>query len=110
MSHGVVLRDKILHGMYNGQIAEVATLTDTNETLIITAQELAIKVKWTEAGVCHSRQDPRCRICKEASETEIRVLANQPDISVVDQEQTDGGSGDRHSGFKWQEEGVEETA
>ena len=78
---------KALHGMYHQQIAEVADirksyqwlekagLADSTEALILAAQEQALGTRSIEAGVYHTRQDPRCRLCKDASETVQHIVA-----------------------------------
>ena len=74
-------------GMYHRQIVEVADirksyqwlekagLTDSTEALILAAQEQAPGTRWIEAGVYHTRQDIRCRLCKDASETVQHIVA-----------------------------------
>ena len=81
------LHSKALHGMYHRQIVEVADirksyqwlekagLTDSTEALILAAQEQALGTRSIEAGVYHTRQDPRCRLCKDASETVQHIVA-----------------------------------
>ncbi|XP_078017068.1 uncharacterized protein LOC144458442 [Epinephelus lanceolatus] len=79
-------RDKFLHGVYHRQIEKVADiktyqwlenagLTDSTEALIIAAQEQALSKRAREARVYHSRSDPRCRLCKDASETVQHIVA-----------------------------------
>uniref|UniRef100_A0A8C4WGB1 Reverse transcriptase domain-containing protein n=1 Tax=Gopherus evgoodei TaxID=1825980 RepID=A0A8C4WGB1_9SAUR len=80
-------QDKILHGMYHRQIAEVADigksyqrleragLKDSTEALIIAAQEQALSTRSIEAGFYHTGEDPRCRLCREASETVQHIVA-----------------------------------
>ena len=72
---------KALHGMYHRQISEVADLgksyqwlekaglKDSTEALIMAAQEQALSTRSVEAGIYKTRQDPRCRLCKEHPET-----------------------------------------
>ncbi|KAI3377065.1 hypothetical protein L3Q82_000275 [Scortum barcoo] len=79
--------DKPLHGMYHRQIEEVpdirksyqwlekAGLKDSTEVLIMVAQEPALSTRVIEARVYHTRQDPRCRLCKEAPETIQHITA-----------------------------------
>jgi len=55
--------------MLRNKWLEKAGLKDSPVTLIMAAQEQALSTRAIEAGVCHIRQDPRCRLCKEASET-----------------------------------------
>ena len=57
------------------QWLEKAGLTDSTEALILAAQEQALGTRSIEAGVYHTRQDPRCRLCKEASETVQHIVA-----------------------------------
>ncbi len=80
-------RDKPLHGVYHRQIEEVADikksyqwlekagLKDSTEALIMAAQEQALSTRSIEAGVYHTRQDPRCRLCKDAPETVQHITA-----------------------------------
>ena len=57
------------------QWLEKAGLTDSTEALILAAQEQALGTRSIEAGVYHTRQDPRCRLCKDASETVQHIVA-----------------------------------
>ncbi|KAF7649568.1 hypothetical protein LDENG_00139440 [Lucifuga dentata] len=80
-------KTKPLHGMYHQQIEGVADITksyqwlektglkDNTETLIMAAQEQALSTRFIEAGVYHSRQNPWCRLCKDAPETVQHSLA-----------------------------------
>ena len=80
-------KDRPLHGMYHRQIEEVADiqksyqwldkagLKDSTEALIMAAQEQALSTRSIEAGVYHTRQDPRCRLCKDAPETIQHITA-----------------------------------
>ena len=43
---------------------EKAGLKDKTEALIMAAQERALSTRSIEAGVYHTRQDTRCRLCK----------------------------------------------
>ena len=73
--------------MYRRQIEEVADieksyqwlekvgLKDSTEALIMATQEQTLCTKAIVAGVYHIRQDSRCRLCIEASETVQHVLA-----------------------------------
>ncbi|KAK7886240.1 hypothetical protein WMY93_025861 [Mugilogobius chulae] len=79
--------DKPLHGMYHRNITEVADLKksyqwleraglkDSTEALILAAQEQALSTRAIEAQIYHTRQDPRCRLCKEAPETIQHITA-----------------------------------
>ncbi|KAK7922367.1 hypothetical protein WMY93_009269 [Mugilogobius chulae] len=79
--------DKPLHGMYHRNITEVADLKksyqwleraglkDSTEALILAAQEQALSTRAIEAQIYHTRQDPRCRLCKEAPETVQHITA-----------------------------------
>lgn len=79
--------DKPLHGMYHRNITEVADLKksyqwlqrtgqqDTKEALILAAQEQALSTRSIEAQIYHTRQDPRCRLCKELLETIQHIIA-----------------------------------
>uniref|UniRef100_A0A3B3HW39 Reverse transcriptase domain-containing protein n=1 Tax=Oryzias latipes TaxID=8090 RepID=A0A3B3HW39_ORYLA len=79
--------DKPLHGMYHRTITEVADikksyqwleragLQDSTEALILAAQEQALSTRAIEAQIYHTRQDPRCRLCKEAPETIQHITA-----------------------------------
>jgi len=72
--------------MYHRQIEEVADiekshqwpekagLRDSTEALIMAAQEQALSIRARMAGVYNTRQDFRCRMCKEASETLQRII------------------------------------
>ena len=80
-------QDKPLHGMYHRNITEVADLKksyqwleraglkDSTEALIMAAQEQALNTRAIEAQIYHTRQDPRCRLCKEAPETIQHITA-----------------------------------
>ncbi|XP_024121103.1 uncharacterized protein LOC112142083 [Oryzias melastigma] len=69
--------DKPLHGMYHRTITDVADikksyqwleragLQDSTEALILAAQEQTLNTSAIEAQIYHTRQDPRCRLCKE---------------------------------------------
>ena len=73
--------------MYHQQIEEVAdivktyqwlekaALKDSTEALIMAAQEQALNTRSIEARIYHSRQDPRCRLCKDAPETIQHITA-----------------------------------
>ncbi|XP_078808275.1 uncharacterized protein LOC144994388 [Oryzias latipes] len=79
--------DKPLHTMYHRTITEVADikksyqwleragLQDSTEALILAAQEQALSTRAIEAQIYHTRQDPRCRLCKEAPETIQHITA-----------------------------------
>ncbi|CAL9694852.1 unnamed protein product [Knipowitschia caucasica] len=79
--------NKPLHGMYHRSITEVADLKksyqwlekaglqDSTEALIMAAQEQALSTRAIEAQIYHTRQDPRCRLCKEAPETIQHITA-----------------------------------
>ena len=70
-----------LHRMYHQQIEKVADikrsqqwlenagLTDCTEARIMAAQEEALSTRSIEARVYHSKQIPRCRLCKDVPET-----------------------------------------
>lgn len=80
-------QDKPLHGAYHRNITEVADikksyqwleragLKDSTEALILAAQEQALGTRAIEAQIYHTRQDPRCRLCKEAPETVQHITA-----------------------------------
>ena len=57
------------------QWLEKAGLTDSTEALILAEQEQALGTRWIDAGLYHTRQDPRCRLCKDASETVQHIVA-----------------------------------
>ena len=71
-SQGISWTDKPLHGMYHHQIEEVAEIRTTyqwlekaglkasTDALIMAAKKQAINTRSIEAGVYHTRQDPRC--------------------------------------------------
>jgi len=48
---------------------EKASLKDNMENLLMAAKEQALGTKAIEARVSYTGQDPRSRLCKEASET-----------------------------------------
>ncbi|KAK1787975.1 hypothetical protein P4O66_016455 [Electrophorus voltai] len=70
-----------LHSMYHQQMVEVADmeksiqwlekagLKDIPEALIMAAQEQVLNMRSVKDGIDHTRQDPRCRLCKDALET-----------------------------------------
>ena len=84
---GLSWTDKPLHSMYYSKIEEVADigktyqclekagLKDSTEALIMVAQEQALNTSSIEARVYHTRQDPRCRQCKDPTETEQHITA-----------------------------------
>ncbi|KAK7930437.1 hypothetical protein WMY93_006832 [Mugilogobius chulae] len=86
--------DKPLHGMYHRNITEVADLKksyqwleraglkDSTEALILAAQEQALSTRAIEAQIYHTRQDPRCRLCKEAPETVQHITAGCKMLAV----------------------------
>ena len=45
-------------------------LRESTETLIMLAQEQALNMGSMEAGIYNTTQDPRCRLCNDAPETE----------------------------------------
>ncbi|CAJ0940348.1 unnamed protein product [Ranitomeya imitator] len=47
------------------QWLEKTGLRDSTEALIIAAQEQALSTRSIEAGIYHTRQDPRCKLCSE---------------------------------------------
>ena len=57
------------------QWLERAGLKDSIEALIIAAQEQALSTRSIEAGIYHTRQDLRCRRCREASKTVQHIVA-----------------------------------
>ena len=73
--------------MYHQQIDEVADikkfyqwlekagLKDSMEALIMAAQDQELSTGSIEAGIYHIRQDPSCRLCKEAPETVQHKIA-----------------------------------
>ncbi|XP_051916213.1 uncharacterized protein LOC127597287 isoform X2 [Hippocampus zosterae] len=87
LEEGPSWEDKGLHGMYHRTITEVADLKksyqwleraglkDSTEALILAAQEQALSTRAIEAQIYHTRQDPRCRLCKEAPETIQHITA-----------------------------------
>ena len=56
-------------------MAEKAGLTDSTEALILAAQKHALGTRSIEAGVYHTRQDSRFRLCKETSEPVQHIVA-----------------------------------
>ena len=79
--------EKPLHGAYHRAIAEVAdlersyqwlvkvNLKDSTEALITAAQEQALSTRAVEARIYHTRQDPRCRMCKGPDETITHLIS-----------------------------------
>ncbi|CAJ1059649.1 uncharacterized protein LOC127604228 [Xyrichtys novacula] len=79
--------EKTLLGMYHRQIAEVADMSksyqwleraglkDSTEALIMGAQEQALSARAIKAQLYHTRQDPRCKLCKEGPETVQHLTA-----------------------------------
>ena len=77
--------NKPLHSTYHRQIEEVADieksyqwlekagLKDSIEALIMAAQEQTVSTRAVE--VYYIKQDPRCRLCKEVSETAQHLVA-----------------------------------
>ena len=57
------------------QWLEKAGLKDSKETLKMAAQEQALSTRAIEAGVYDIRYDPRCWLCKEASEAVHHIVA-----------------------------------
>jgi hypothetical protein len=51
------------------QWLEKTDIRDSTEALIMAAQEQALKTRAIEAKIYHTRQDPRCRLCKQHDET-----------------------------------------
>jgi len=51
------------------------TKSESTEALIMAAQEQALNTRAIEAVVHLIRQEPRCRLCKEASETVQHIAA-----------------------------------
>ena len=78
---------KPLHGRYHKDISEVADLTtsyqwitksgfrDNTEALIMAAQEQALRTRYIEARLYGTRQDARCRLCKEQDETIMHIIS-----------------------------------
>ena len=54
---------------------EKAGLRDSTEALIMTAQEQAFTTRLIDAGLYYTRQDTRCRLCKDAPETMRHIAA-----------------------------------
>lgn len=54
---------------------EKAGLKISTEALIMAAQGQAQSTRSIEAGVYHTRQNPRCRLSKDASETVEHITA-----------------------------------
>lgn len=57
------------------QWPEKAGLKDTTEAQMMAAQEQALSTKSTETRIYHSRQDPRCRLYKDAPEIVQHTIA-----------------------------------
>lgn len=68
-------KERLLQSIYHRQIEEVLTLKNavngwiipgwknSRELLIIGAKEQVLSTRLIEAGVDHTRQDPRCTVC-----------------------------------------------
>ena len=68
--------EKPLHGTWNKGVSKVASMARTyqklnksniranTETLIMAAQEQALKTRAVKHKIYHTVQDPRCRLCK----------------------------------------------
>ena len=52
-----------------------AGLKDSTVALIMAAQEQALNTRSIEAGVYHTKQDPRCRLSKDAPEIVHHITA-----------------------------------
>ncbi|CAK6954711.1 zinc-binding domain-containing protein%2C partial [Scomber scombrus] len=57
------------------QWLEKTGLKDSTEELIVAAQEQALSTRSIKAGVYHTRQDPRCRLHKDAPQTVQHIIA-----------------------------------
>lgn len=53
------------------QWLEKVGLRNGTEALIMVSQEQALRTRVIDVGVCCTRQDPRCGLCKDAPESEI---------------------------------------
>lgn len=62
------------HGGYRCEDLETPHAAVITEALITAAQEQAVSTRSIKAGVYHTRQGPRCRMCKEASETVQHIV------------------------------------
>ncbi|XP_055368950.1 uncharacterized protein LOC129604859 [Betta splendens] len=63
---------QVLRSQLNGKNKSRAINT---EALILAAQEQALSTRPIEARIYHTRQDPRCRLCKEAPESIQHITA-----------------------------------
>lgn len=54
----------------------VQPLKDTTEALIMATQEQVKRTRSIEAGVYHTRQDPRSRLCKDGPHTRYKFKPN----------------------------------
>ena len=80
-------RTKKLHGEYHRQIEKVAdigmtyrwlttsSLNTNTEALIMAAQEQALNTRSIQAGIDHTIQDGRCRLCKQATESVQHIVS-----------------------------------
>ncbi|XP_051911362.1 uncharacterized protein LOC127593748 [Hippocampus zosterae] len=87
LEEGPSWEDKPLHRKYHRTITEMAdlkksyqwleraSLRDSTEALILAAQEQALSTRAIDAQIYHTRQDPMCRLCKEAPETIQHITA-----------------------------------
>ena len=57
------------------QWLERAGLKDSTVALIMASQEQALNTRAIEAQIYHTRQDPRCKLCKESPETFQHITA-----------------------------------
>ena len=79
-------KNKPLHGQFHRNILDVADLEqtyqwlekcdirDSTEALIMAAQEQAVKTRAIEAKIWHTRQDSKCRLCKQHDETIQHII------------------------------------
>ena len=80
--------EKPLHGAWHKGVSEVADMARTyqwlnksnikanTEALIMAAQEQALNTRAVAHEIFHTVQDPRCRLCKQHTETVAHVTSS----------------------------------
>jgi hypothetical protein len=84
-----------LHSVYHTQVSEVGDLHQTyqwlskcdltanTESLIMAAQEQALPTRQLQAHIYRTRDDPRCRLCKESPETVQHIISGCKQVAGV---------------------------
>lgn len=83
--HGQLLRD-LANINYDNQMS-FSWLTDGNikpetESLLTAAQDQALKTRYIEKRIHHSRNDELCRLCKGKSETVVHIMSACPILAL----------------------------